>query len=111
MNETQFNPVLDLDALGALFERSHTEAVLIFLHAPHCPVGVVAYHSLLRAGATAAIINVARQQALTAAIETRTGIRHESPQIILIRDGRAVWSASHYEITPAAVISGLQVAA
>jgi bacillithiol system protein YtxJ len=29
----------------------------------------------------------------------RLGIRHETPQAILLRDGRPVWSASHFRIT------------
>jgi bacillithiol system protein YtxJ len=29
----------------------------------------------------------------------RFGIRHETPQAILLRDGRPIWSASHFRIT------------
>jgi bacillithiol system protein YtxJ len=29
----------------------------------------------------------------------RLGIRHETPQAILLRDGRVVWNASHFRIT------------
>jgi len=33
----------------------------------------------------------------------RTGVRHESPQVLLIRDGLAVWHGSHWEITEQAL--------
>jgi len=40
-------------------------------------------------------IDVSRQHELSREIEQRSGIRHESPQVILIDDGVAVWDASH----------------
>ncbi|MDE2847330.1 MAG: DUF2847 family protein [Gemmatimonadota bacterium] len=32
-------------------------------------------------------------------IESRLGIRHESPQLLLVRDGKVTWHASHFSIT------------
>ena len=32
-------------------------------------------------------------------IEMRTGIRHASPQAIILKGGKAVYHASHYDIT------------
>ncbi|WP_312067016.1 monothiol bacilliredoxin BrxC family protein, partial [Exiguobacterium sp.] len=26
-------------------------------------------------------------------------VRHESPQVLFIQDGKSVWTASHYDIT------------
>ncbi|MCC7308714.1 MAG: DUF2847 family protein, partial [Acidobacteria bacterium] len=34
------------------------------------------------------------------AVEARTGHRHQSPQAFVIRDGKAVYHASHYGIDP-----------
>ena len=28
-----------------------------------------------------------------------TGVKHQSPQVLLVKDGRALWHASHYGIT------------
>jgi bacillithiol system protein YtxJ len=36
--------------------------------------------------------------------------RHESPQVIVLRQGRAIWSASHDAITAQAVATALQEA-
>ncbi len=30
---------------------------------------------------------------------SRTGIKHESPQVIVLRNGRPVYAASHWDIT------------
>lgn len=32
-------------------------------------------------------------------IARRFGVRHESPQILLVHDGKAVWVASHHSVT------------
>lgn len=36
-------------------------------------------------------------------VAQRLGIRHETPQAILLRHGRPVWSASHFRITAAEI--------
>ena len=28
------------------------------------------------------------------------GVRHESPQLIYVKDGQAVWSVSHHQVRP-----------
>jgi bacillithiol system protein YtxJ len=40
---------------------------------------------------------------LSRRVAEQTGIRHESPQAIILRNGQAVWSASHFDITAEAV--------
>ena len=45
---------------------------------------------------------------LSALVAEETGIRHESPQIILFRGGQAAWSASHGAVTLAAMRTALE---
>jgi len=33
------------------------------------------------------------------AVATRLGVRHETPQALLLRGGRVVWNASHHRLT------------
>jgi bacillithiol system protein YtxJ len=32
-------------------------------------------------------------------VSERLGIRHETPQAILLRDGKVIWNGSHFRIT------------
>ena len=41
-------------------------------------------------------------------VEKLTGVRHESPQVILLRDGKAVWDASHFDVNAASVSLALE---
>lgn len=49
------------------------------------------------------LVEVRAERPLSQLIAARTGIRHESPQIIILRRGSAVWSASHGDITAGAI--------
>jgi hypothetical protein len=55
------------------------------------------------------LVDVAQQQDLSRRIAEQTGVRHQSPQVLVLRQGEAVWSASHRAITAAAVIAALVV--
>ncbi len=103
MMDTPFAPVPDLPALERLFAESHTERVILFQHDPFCPTSARAHRAMAQLRGTVHLVNVARQHDLAHSIATRTGIRHESPQVLVLRDGQAVWSASHRTITAAAV--------
>lgn len=98
-----FAPLADPAALDAAVARSHETPVLLFLHDPYCPISRRAWGELQRLPAALPaerlIVDVSRQHALSDAVAARTGVRHESPQALLLRGGRSVWDASHFAIT------------
>jgi bacillithiol system protein YtxJ len=44
-------------------------------------------------------VDVRAQRPLSQQIAARSGVQHESPQIIVLRRGVPIWNASHYNIT------------
>ena len=76
---------------------------LIFKHSNRCPISARAARTVssvegeLPVPTYTVIVHDARE--LSNAIAADFGVPHESPQLILIKDGKAVWHASHYEIT------------
>ncbi len=102
-----FEELTEAGALEALIERSRQAPVVLFKHSLTCPISAFAYSEMLRlapdvAKATALVV-VQRARAVSSEIAARTSVRHESPQAIILRNGTAVWSASHYDITAEAV--------
>jgi bacillithiol system protein YtxJ len=97
--ESNFVAVKDRAAFDALVERSHREPVILFKHSLTCPISAFAYRQMKQMGAEVALVVVQQARDVSRAVETVTGIRHESPQAIILRNGQAAWSASHYEIT------------
>ena len=58
--------------------------------------------SQLSSGGVALLV-VQRVRELSREVERRTGVRHESPQAIVLRHGQPVWTASHFDIKSDAV--------
>ncbi len=99
--ETRFASVADHAALDRLLTTAGT--VVLFLHDEGCPTSHRAHAEVARLGGEVAVVDVRRQRDLTRAIAGLTGVRHESPQVIVLQDGRAAWAASHRGITAEAV--------
>src|ERR1044072_262141 len=97
--EENFSPVSDAAALEELFARSHTEPVLLFKHSNACPISARAYSQMEGVKVPVSIVVVQQNRDVSREVEQRTGVRHETPQALVIRNGRAIWHASHFDIT------------
>jgi len=98
-----FSPVSDASALEQLFERSNAEPVLLFKHSNACPISARAYRQMEGVKVPVSIIVVQDDRDLSQEVATRTGVRHETPQAFVLRNGGAAWVASHFDITADAV--------
>ncbi len=102
MSEPDFtlNTVEDLDALLA-----DPSPVLIFKHSTACPVSAHAhgeFEAWLETKESAprtAFVRVIEERPVSNEIAARLGVRHQSPQAILVVDGEARWDASHDRVT------------
>ena len=108
--ESQFVDVAEPEEVDTLFNRSRDEPVLLFKHDPWCIVSAMAHRELKRLGGDIPTINVADSQALSLGLADRTGIKHESPQVMVLSGGEVAWSASHGAITRDAVQEALAAA-
>lgn len=101
--DTNFNSVSDAAALEELFARSHEGPVLLFKHSNSCPISARAYQQMQGVKTPVSIVVVQQSRDLSREVEQRTGVRHETPQAFVLRNGRAVWNASHFDITAESV--------
>lgn len=46
-----------------------------------------------------AVVEIQRAREVSAEVARRTGVRHQSPQVLLVSNGEVVWDASHWRIT------------
>lgn len=99
----EFIPVDDTQTLEELLTRSHTEPVIVFKHSTTCPISAAAYAEMSQVPNDVSLVVVQRARDVSREIEARTGLRHESPQAIILRNGEAVWNASHWSIKAEAV--------
>lgn len=98
-----FIQITDTTELDQLLARSHDEPVVLFKHSTTCPISSAAYRQMSRVAADVSLVIVQQARGVSKEIASRTGIEHESPQAIVLRNGEAVWSASHFDITAGAV--------
>lgn len=101
-----WTPLTDLAQLAAIDELSRTKPVLIFKHSTSCSISRTALDRLQRAWTdddTAShstyYVDLLRFRSVSNAIAERYGVQHESPQTLVIRDGKCVHHASHFGIT------------
>jgi bacillithiol system protein YtxJ len=103
---TDLIPLHDVDSLDAAIAESSERPVLLFKHSRYCGVSCEALDALqshiesrVNGGVSYKVITVQTHRPVSDAAAQRLGIRHETPQAILLRDGRVVWNASHFRIT------------
>ncbi len=96
--ENHFETVSDIEALEGLSARSNEAPVLIFKHSTTCGISAIAYGEMARVQSVVALVEVQSAPEVSREIESRTGIEHESPQVIILRNGKAVWHVSHSKI-------------
>ena len=93
-----------------LLERSLERPVVIFKHSTTCPISAAAYYEMEEFEGEVVLIEVQSARELSREIEKLTGIRHESPQVLVLEKGQVVWNASHRRVKALAVaeaISGI----
>ena len=101
--ESNFVVVEDRTALEELIARSQNAPVVLFKHSLTCPISARAYRQMQAYEGEVALVIVQRAREVSREVEARTGVRHESPQVIILRGGKVAWSASHFDITAEAV--------
>ena len=96
----------DDEMLEAAIVESRERPVLLFKHSRTCGISCEALDELRShveseeaARVAYKLITVQSHRQVSDAVAQRLGIRHETPQAILLRDGRPVWNASHFRIT------------
>jgi monothiol bacilliredoxin len=99
----------DVRELDELLAQSRLQAVWIFKHSLTCPISSRAWSEFCRFAETKpdagvfAVIEVQNARPVSDALAERTGVRHQSPQAILLRNAAAAWHASHSSVHFAAL--------
>jgi bacillithiol system protein YtxJ len=101
LTQAQFVPLENSGGLDQLLQDSHERPVVLFKHSVTCPVSADAYHEMAQYPGRVDLVVVQTARSVSNDIETRLGVRHESPQVILMVRGEPVWRASHWKINAA----------
>lgn len=97
----------DHATLEHLLTDSTTKPVIVFKHSNACSISARAYREMEKVEGVN-ILEVQSARDVSRELANRTGVRHETPQVIILRDGKAVWNASHFDVTAADVKKALE---
>lgn len=89
------------------------ELTVVFKHSPTCPVSLYAHREVSQfceeqPDIPVYLVSVRRRRDVARYIAERTGVRHESPQILVLRRGQVIAAASHDEISAESLVSMLK---
>lgn len=101
-----WRPLTDLGQLNEIINESTTTLVVIFKHSTRCSVSRMALKQFenefnLTSKVTPYFLDLLEHRDISNEIVIRFGVVHQSPQLILIKDGKAVYNASHSDIAAA----------
>lgn len=104
-----WNDLTELKQLDTIVEESAITPVLIFKHSTRCPVSRMALrnfeqeYDIEEGKLKAYYLDLLEHRDISNGIAERFGVYHQSPQVILIRDGKAIYDTSHSDIDVATV--------
>src|SRR5699024_9161982 len=87
-----------------ILNKSTDKDQIILKHSTTCPVSTNAldeYNAYIKEHIYYTLVNVRESRPVSNKIEAYLGVKHESPQIIYIKDQEKYWSATHWSVTKA----------
>lgn len=104
----KFFRIDDRATLDNLISDSKQNTVVVFKHSNACSISARAYREMEKLDGPVNLLEIQAAPELSREVESLTGVRHESPQVILLRDGKAIWNASHFDVNAASVSKALE---
>ena len=104
MTNKGFLEIQDVESLDRfLAETENNQPAILFKHSNSCGISARAHREMATVARPVGIVTVQQARAVSAEIERRFGLSHETPQVLIVRNGQAVWNASHNQVKAQAV--------
>jgi monothiol bacilliredoxin len=108
--EVEWFQLTSIDQLDKIIEESNEKGVLIYKHSTRCGVSSMAMDRLIRSwdveysdNVKAYFLDLIAFREVSNEVANRFGIYHQSPQVLLIKNGNAIYEASHMAISFGAI--------
>ncbi|WP_338645134.1 bacillithiol system redox-active protein YtxJ [Flavobacterium sp. KS-LB2] len=102
-NKINWNELTDLGQLNEIIAISNEKPVAIFKHSTRCSVSRMALKQFENEfnssdKVTPYFLDLIANRDISNEIANRFGVTHQSPQLILIKGGKAIYNVSHSDI-------------
>lgn len=106
-----WQPITTIDQLEQIKSASFTRPQVIFKHSTTCSISRMALDRFERADAPENVdfhyLDLLNNRSISNAIAEFFQVHHESPQVILVKQGECIYDESHYGIMMDELISFL----
>jgi len=106
MSSINWRELNNVDQLDELKKLSFEQTVVLFKHSTRCPISAMALNRLERSWngkeqeeTAIFFLDLIRYRDVSNAVAERFGVFHQSPQVIILRNGEAVYDESHMGIS------------
>jgi len=100
-DETMDGPFIEIGNVASLDDflaAGNSSAAVLFKHSETCGVSARAYAEMARIRQPVGLVSVQRARSVSDEIEKRWRVTHETPQVLIIREGKLLWEASHFHV-------------
>ncbi|SRR5699024_241757 len=97
-----------------VLEKTNENPAFIFKQSTTCPISAEAFEQFKSYVETDArpydayFVKVRETRPVSNEIADKLGIEHQSPQMFLVKNGQAVWNASHRDITVENIVEAVE---
>ncbi|HVG14418.1 MAG TPA: bacillithiol system redox-active protein YtxJ [Chitinophagaceae bacterium] len=98
----------DEEQLKNIITKSQSKAQVIFKHSTRCSISAVALQRLQKAEQPADVdfyfLDLISNRGLSNKVADTFKVRHESPQVLVIKDGQSIYDESHMGIAMSEIL-------
>lgn len=101
-----------ISTMAELEDNLKQDAVILFKHSSTCPISGAAFDEYEQFTSSdpefpALYLVVQEDRELSQKVAENYHVKHESPQVILFKNGDVAWHASHWNITKATITKAI----
>lgn len=106
LKKMNWNNLEDITEVATLENESFKKLIIIFKHSTRCHISRAALRQFenefdSKEEIIPYLLDLIQFRAISNEIATRFGVTHQSPQLIILKDGKAIYNASHERIDAA----------
>ena len=109
MAGNEFVEIDDVESLDRFISDAGENPAIVFKHSNTCGVSARVYREVSQVTRPVAVVVVQRARHVSDEIARRFGIQHETPQALVVRGEKVLWSASHYAVKAQAIEQALEL--
>jgi len=103
MSSKGFVEIADIESLERFISDAGETPAIVFKHSNTCGISARVYREMSQVERPVGIVTVQQARDVSDEIERRFGVQHETPQALVVRGDKVVWSASHYAVKAQAI--------